>query len=182
MILAQREREKYAAVWSLPQYHNTSPGKRHAELFGRMVQPERGLSVLDIGCGAGEGGKALKELHGLNVEYLDQVKVGSLAPFIEQPLWKPITAKFSYGYCCDVMEHIPTEFTMLCVRNMLDACEQVFFSISFQHDHFGAYVGEALHLTVKPFTWWRDCLGEMGQLAEARDLMGEGVFLVRKIN
>lgn len=177
MSVAARERAKYAEVWDIADYHKHSPGKRYAELFGRMVKPDGG-TALDIGCGAGAGGRAIGEQYGLHVVYLDQVKVGDLDPFIEQPLWQPIPGVYDYGYCCDVMEHLPQEFTMLAVRNMLDACKQVFFSISFQRDHFGAYVGEPLHLTVQPFAWWRDRLSEMGALQDARDLLGEGVFVV----
>jgi len=178
MSLSEHEREKYAQAWDIPAYHDHSPGKKYAPLFGRMVAPDGG-SVLDIGCGAGAGGKALEAAYGLSATYLDQVKVGELDPFIEQPLWKPIPGLYDYGYCCDVMEHIPTEFTMLCVTNMLRACKQVFFSISFQPDHFGAHIGEPLHLTVKPFAWWRDALREVGTVVDARDLLGEGVFVVK---
>lgn len=171
------EKQKYADIWDIPDYCRASPGKGYADLFRRMACPEAG-TVIDLGCGAGEGGRAL-EAFGLHVVYLDHVRVGDLDPFIEQPLWRSIPGVYDYGYCCDVMEHIPQEFSMLCVRNMLNACREVFLSISFTPDRFGVYVGEPLHLTIRSFAWWRDRLREMGTLVDARDLLGEGVFLVR---
>ena len=181
MNLAAHEHQKYADIWQIDDYRKASMGRDYAGLFGRIVNPKRG-SVLDIGCGAGEGGKALGEMYGLHVVYLDHVKVADLDPFIEQPLWQPIAGVYDYGYCVDVMEHLPEEFTMLAVRNILAACERVFFVISFLPDRFGAFVGEPLHLTVRPFAWWRDRLREVGDLIDARDLLGRGVFLVENRN
>ena len=86
----------------------------------------------------------------------------------------------AYGYCCDVMEHIPTEFTMLVVRNLLDVCRTVWFQIAFAHDAFGAFVGEPLHLTVQTYQWWHDRIGSVGQIIEARDLCGTGLFVVTR--
>ena len=43
---------------------------------------------------------------------------------------------------------------------------------------FGKEIGEPLHVTVMPFTWWRDRLGEVGEVLDARDLMHGGVFHV----
>ncbi|MHA2085554.1 MAG: hypothetical protein ACXABD_17500 [Candidatus Thorarchaeota archaeon] len=63
---------------------------------------------------------------------------------------------------------------------LLEACDGVFFSIAFAPDYFGRFVGEPLHLNVKPFVWWRDRLAGMGNLIEARDLLGEGVFYVTR--
>ena len=44
----------------------------------------------------------------------------------------------------------------------------------------GALIGEALHLTVRPFLFWRDLFRELGTLHDARDLIGEGVFCVSR--
>ncbi len=180
----EHERSKYEKAWSLPDYSNNSPGEVYAEMFEDMASPQPGESLVDLGCGAGAGGKALTERWGLNVTYLDFVKVdGVPEPFIEQALWVPLpkrNPKWKYGYCCDVMEHIPPEYSMLVVRNIMDACETAFFSIDFTKDNYGKFVGEPLHINIMPYTWWRDKLSEMGELVEARDLLGEGVFLVER--
>ncbi len=180
----EHERAKYEQAWAIPRYSDNSPGENYAEMFEDMVYPQPGDSLIDLGCGAGAGGKMLTKRLGLNVTYLDLFRVdGVPEPFIEQALWAPLPKRnplWKYGYCCDVMEHIPPEFSMLVIRNIMDACETAFFSIDFTKDNFGKLVGEPLHITLMPYTWWRDQLSEMGELIEARDLLGEGVFLVKR--
>jgi hypothetical protein len=148
------------------------------------VAPEAGERVIDFGCGGGEGGKALKELYGLEPTFFDLRNYADLSPFIQGSLWHRIPRRnptWDYGYCCDVMEHLPKQFTMLAVSNMLHACTKgVFFTISFLPDNFGKVIGEPLHLTVEIFQWWRDNLRELGEVIEARDIIGEGVFYVTK--
>jgi SAM-dependent methyltransferase len=84
-------------------------------------------------------------------------------------------------YCCDVMEHLPKQFTMVAVRHLLAiAKEGLFLSICFCPDGgFGAWTGQAVHQTVESFSWWKDNLNEMGRVQEARDLLGWGLFVVR---
>ena len=184
MSVSGHEQAKYADIWTLSDYADHSPGLTLLPMFEEIAKPKKGQTLIDLGCGQGVAGKMLAAQHGLRVAYLDLVKLVDDEHFLEQPLWKPLPplnwwgSQYDYGYCCDVMEHIPEAFTMLSVRNMLRACRHVFFSISFLPDHFGKYAGEPLHLTVKPYTWWRDNLREMGDLIEARDMIGEGVFYV----
>jgi hypothetical protein len=102
--------------------------------------------------------------------------------FIETSLWRSDRSlgAADWVYCCDVLEHIPTAFTMLVVERLLDVAKQgVFLSICHQPDQHGAWVGEALHQTVQPFVWWRDHLSQIGELIEARDLLMNGIFVVR---
>jgi hypothetical protein len=181
------EQEKYSAAWQIPAYGDVSPGEHRASLFGSIVAPLAGETLIDLGCGKGAGGLTLHNRYGLNVTYLDIVKVSGVPkPFIQQSLWKVIAESqeerdplWKYGYCCDVMEHIPPEFSMLVIKNMLDACSSVFFSIDFCLDMFGPKnLGEPLHLTIRSFAWWRDHFREVGNLWEARDLLGQGVFYV----
>ena len=99
--------------------------------------------------------------------------------FYKQNLWMPWPDKhWAYGYCCDVMEHIPPEKVDKVLANIMAHCGKTFFSISFQEDHFGRKVGHPLHLTVRPFEWWRDKLAEHGAVHQGRDLIGMGVFFV----
>tara|TARA_Y100000310_G_C20412041_1_gene682489 strand:+ start:135 stop:695 length:561 start_codon:yes stop_codon:yes gene_type:complete len=176
------EQERYTLAWGIPAYSDMSPGEQAASLFGRVASPRAGSTLIDLGCGKGAGGLTVYNMYGLNVTYLDIVRIeGTPGPFIEQPLWEPFahTKKWDYGYCCDVMEHIPAEFTMLVVRNILDACKKAFFAVSFQPDVFGPkYLKEPLHLTVQDFRWWRDRFKEVGTLLDGRDLLGKGVFYV----
>lgn len=183
MNLAAHERKKYEKAWAMPEYHKFSPGVEMLPLFKQMVKRIGHPSLLDIGCGAGAASIELKKL-GYRVTAMDHVDVKERPKgikFIKQNLWTPwkVPAKgvvWDRGYCCDVMEHIPSEKVDAVLKNIMQNCYRTFFSISFMKDHFGEKVGHPLHLTVKPFVWWRDKLGEFGTVKNARDLLGMGVF------
>lgn len=179
--LTNIERTKYESMWQVPEYGVNSPGEQRASMFGRIADPRCGNTLIDFGCGKGKGGLILNNLYGLRITFLDLVSVGNVPePHIEQSLWQPIEGAWDYGYCCDVMEHLPKEFTMLAVKNMLSVCSSVFFSIAFRPDVCGPkHINSALHLTVEKFTWWRDRFEEVGTLLDARDLLGQGVFYVK---
>lgn len=183
--LTEKERERYETIWSVPEYRETSPGERSASILGMVDTPKPGETLIDFGCGKGAGGQKLAQMYGLQITYLDLVKVeGCPDPHIQQSLWNPIPLpkggkKWNYGFCCDVMEHFPPEFTMLAARNMLDVCERVLFIPSFISDDQGPkHTGDPLHLTVEGFIWWRDRFQELGTLLDGRDLLGRGVYYV----
>jgi hypothetical protein len=82
-------------------------------------------------------------------------------------------------YCTDVLEHIPTQFTMLAVEQMLRVARRgVFVAVSVVPDTFGVWAGKALHQTVQSYTWWKDSLSEIGLVTDARDLLHAGTFYV----
>jgi hypothetical protein len=113
-------------------------------------------------------------------------------PFVEAVLWRdlqpavrafahPNRTTVDYIYCCDVLEHLPPQFTMLAIDQLLRVAQRgVFLSISLVPDNFGAWVGAPLHQTVQSFTWWRDGLAELGTVLEARDLLSTGLYWVRR--
>jgi len=181
--ITEAERDKYSKVWGLDDYAVYSPGKETVDYFFRIARPGPGQSVLDVGAGSGAGSKALKD-KGLSVRAFDITDVAWRHPDIHLDVgcvWRDLNlVDFDFVYCCDMMEHIPTEFVGLTLDRILKTCEsgKAFFSISFTEDHFGTFIGQDLHLTVKPFAWWRDMLRELGKVHEARDRMGHGVFLV----
>lgn len=118
--------------------------------------------------------------------------------FHEHPLYQPGIARACHAFstgdsmkdddgavdwvvCCDVMEHIPPQFTMLVAHHLVQAAVQgVFFSIATVPDAFGTWVGQTLHKTVQPFVVWRDSLAEVGEVAVAVDLLNTGLFLVKR--
>lgn len=178
----------YTNVWSVDSYAAVSPGEKCVPVFLEMCGDHMRRSVLDAGCGSGKGALALQAAGFTSVSLCDITDAGLLPdargfPFAEVCLWQPLQRRVGFVdwvYCCDVMEHLPTAFTMLAVSRLLEVARRgVFLAITFVPDEFGVWVGEALHQTVQPFTWWRDQLQEVGNVVEARDMLITGVFLVK---
>lgn len=182
MNTVESERLKYEQAWAIPEYANHSPGEEICELFEEMCSP-RG-TVIDLGAGSGKGALALDAL-GLDVTMLDLTFDGcQTGKFhrIETSLWgkwsRPLG--WDWGYCTDVMEHIPVEYTMLVLDRIMANCRSAFFHICLIPDGFGKAIGQPLHLTVMPFEWWRDKLGEFGEVVECRDFMANGVYHIAR--
>ncbi len=185
--ISTTEREKYATVWqSIDHYGDFSPGEKYLPLFLQMIGEQRG-QVLDAGCGSGKGSVALQAA-GFTVTMADLTSAGLVPeaddiPFIERVLWDEWERndRFDWVYCCDVMEHIPTPFTMLVIRQLLSVCRKgVFLSISLMPDSYGVMIGQPLHHTVQTFPQWRDQLNTIGRVVEARDLLHTGVYFVER--
>jgi SAM-dependent methyltransferase len=184
MTVLAHETAKYDAIWGIDGYGKFSPGETYVPLFLDMARPERGARILDAGCGAGKGAIALAregfELYLYDLTDAALLPEASALPFRRGPLWeRSLGCIVDYVYCCDVLEHIPTAFTMLAVRSMLNVAKHsLFCSIALVPDNYGAWVDEPLHQTVQPFTWWRDALNEVGTVKECRDLLDVGLYLV----
>jgi hypothetical protein len=190
---SEQERAKYEEIWSFPEYKTAaSPGLMNVERFMKVMNPPPldGLSIIDIGCGSGGAGLKFQKWFGFNVHWLDLTSAG-LDPdvdrerFIEAPLWSRewLSRKkigWDYGFCCDVLEHIPTEYTMLCLDNILSACRTAWLQIALRPDEFGKMIGESLHLTVRPYDWWLVRLASIGNVIDARDLCGDGLYVVQR--
>jgi 2-polyprenyl-3-methyl-5-hydroxy-6-metoxy-1,4-benzoquinol methylase len=179
-IISAQERGKYQRIWALDSYHAKSPGADMLPMFERVMRPELGARILDIGAGDGAASRILKD-KGYQVEAFDLIEDDwphADIPIHAGSIWSGLPRGFDIGYCCDVMEHLPTQFVGLAVARILESCRSAFFSIAFREDLFGRNIGEPLHLTVQPLVWWRDTLREIGHVLDARDLIGEGVFHV----
>lgn len=184
MDIVERETAKYEAMWALPEYHKRSPGGDWVEKFIDIAKPKRGETVVDLGCGAGAAMDGL-EGAGLEVTGLDlaDFREDKAFCFIRSSLWGRWRGlkgrKFNYGYCCDVMEHIPLDYVTLALERIRANCRHAFFSVASMEDSCGAMIGEPLHLTIMPFEWWKTKMAEIGELIEARDLLYENLFYVR---
>lgn len=199
MTLLEQERATYEDMWAVSSYATHSPGQQMVPVFLDMAKPaitrDLGLGdvatpyverVLDAGCGSGKGALALEQA-GFRVELCDLTPAGLLPEvqhlrFTETVLWDNVVAKtgrHDWVYCCDVLEHIPTPFTMLVVSRLLAVAKRgVFLTISTQPDAFGAWVGKPLHQTVQSFVAWRDQLGALATMTEARDCLTFGAYLL----
>lgn len=186
MIITEREKAKYQRAWNIENYSVNSPGADWVQLFISMARPRYNARIYDIGAGNGAGSRALKDT-GFDVRAFDltaddwphediSIDTGTV--------WRDLSGwgygDFEYAYCCDVMEHIPTQFVALSISEILNVCQKAFFTVCFKKDIHGDAIRDRLHLTVESFSWWRDTFREIGTVYEARDLIGDGGFLVGK--
>jgi SAM-dependent methyltransferase len=186
-IIVEQERTLYEDAWGLGEkYSAYSPGEECVEVFCEVAAPP--ASVLDAGCGAGKGALAL-QARGFEVWGCD-LTPSALPdpppfPFFQTSLWADLSdyreGAFDWVYCVDVLEHLPTQFTMLAIYQMLlVAKEGVFIRVSNLPDAYGVWVGRDFHQCVQPYTWWRDSLREIAYVEEARDLIGTSLFVIRR--
>lgn len=160
------EVEKYEKAWDFPDYRLYSSGEESVFEFLTIAEPKQGESIIDFGCGTGRAAKRLKEA-GLSVTALDfahnAMNDDVDVPFVQADLTKPIPIKAKWGFCADVMEHIPTDDVPTVLRNILGAVDACFFKIAKFKDHFGPeIIGEPMHLTVENLGWWQDTIKSVG--------------------
>lgn len=175
-IVTQRpiEREIYRQMWEKDEYRIVAPGESVAHEFLRQAVPPKGASVLDLGCGTGRGGFMLALLGGLDVTLVDfaancldadirqMLSTQSHAlRFLEADLTKPLPVTAAYGFCTDVMEHIPPSQVRAVITNCLRAAQHVFFQISTVDDLGGDLIGHRLHLCVHEYQWWLALFNEL---------------------
>ena len=186
----RQERDKYAEIWTtVPEYRNISPGKQNVERFMKVMQPRPESTIIDLGSGTCLAGLEFERL-GFRSWYLDITSAAKPDEvenkrFIESPLWGnwrfPHSGKgWDYGFCCDVLEHIPTEYTMLCLDRIIKNCTLSWLQIALVEDGMGGAIGETLHMTVRPFDWWLIRLATLGKVLDARDLIEQGLYVVMK--
>jgi len=176
------EQEKYQSMWQFDLYRETSPGERIAEFFLDMVKPD-GL-VIDFGCGTGRGALAIHDA-GHEVLCLDfasncRDEEAMKLPFLQWDLTQPIPSRSVYGYCTDVLEHIPTDDVKDVLANIMEASEKVFFQISTVDDVYGDLIDTPLHLSVFPHGIWEEWLSELGNIEWSQDQGTASLFYVTR--
>jgi len=152
------EQDKYRLMWMFPAYRGVSPGEYIAEFYIEKFKPEG--KIIDFGCGTGRAAIKFKAagLEPLLIDFAGNCRDEEAAdfPFLEWDLTKEIPGKAVYGFCTDVMEHIPTQDVDLVINNIMDTVDSCFFQISTVDDVGGELIGATLHHTVKPHNWWKD--------------------------
>lgn len=183
------EKDLYEKLWRTEEYRQSSPGERMVPQFLLQAQPSRGTTLVDLGCGTGRASLLLAlpppmgaSMRVTMVDFTDNcldeeikqmlVTQAENLKFVQADLTKPIPVKATYGFCSDVMEHIPPEDVNIVLDNCLMAAQHVFFAISTIKDMCGVLVGHSLHLTVRSYEWWlgkfkeRDCVIHWSQGGE----------------
>lgn len=161
------EYEKYKKLWETDVYREVSPGELCAEKFVAVVQPIGGYRIVDYGCGTGRGSLKLRELTECEIVQVDFTKNcrdenARDFIFITADLTEKIPVLGDYGFCTDVMEHIPPEKVDAVILNIMESSPEVFFQISTVPDIMGSIIGQTLHLTVRPHEWWRKKFEDLG--------------------
>lgn len=162
------EKVKYVKAWQREEYRKFAPGEALASSFLAIAKPAQQSEVIDFGAGTGRGALMLAFMGRLIVHMVDFVPE-ALDPevaqacvtqptrisFLEHDLTIPLPFSKNYGFCTDVMEHIPEDLVDIVLQNILTAAQRVFFSISTRPDSWGQkLIGDDLHVTVKPYEWW----------------------------
>jgi 2-polyprenyl-3-methyl-5-hydroxy-6-metoxy-1,4-benzoquinol methylase/uncharacterized Rossmann fold enzyme len=186
----ESERIKYETVWEIESYRRDSPGELLLGVFFTLCKPHDESTFIDFGCGTGRAMKKLDEV-GFNVRGIDIagncLDEGVEVPFLQANLWELSRHDIDpcdWGYCVNVMEHIP-EQKVEDVLGEIASHTRVgcFFGISFVKDDFGSLVNDVLHMTVKPSGWWIDLLRKyFADVVICKSDMSEnGVFVCRHV-
>lgn len=164
------EKTIYTEMWNHPEYRGVAPGQGAALDFIKQSRLPFGSKVVDLGCGTGRGSAVLAQA-GMDVTLVDfavncldvDVKENLGSKFVEADLTKPLPVSAPYGFCTDVMEHIPPEQVDAVLNNCLLACKNVFFQIATEDDIWGdKLIGHKLHLSVHPYEWWLQKFNDRG--------------------
>ena len=158
------ERRKYERMWTFAEYRDDH-ATRHADDALALLKPTAGDSIIDFGAGAGYASRRLQE-GGLQVLAIDIAgnamapEIAARIPLLIGNMWDiPVTLVADWGFCCDVMEHIPTDRVDDVLRFVHASTRgATYFNISLRTDGCGRLIGDALHLTVRPLDWWRETL------------------------
>ena len=174
------EKDKYRRMWQFDMYRTFSPAEQVVDQIAAFI--DKPGSVIDFGCGTGRAQLALthKGFDVIGVDFADNCRDAEAQqlPFLEWDLSLPCPLGGMWGYCCDVMEHIPPHQVDDVIRNIANSCsEGVFFRIEFAPDGMGALIGQPLHLSVHGADWWQE------KLKAAFDHVayeGDGIFICTK--
>ena len=176
------ERDKYRRMWAYDDYRAIAPGEYEVDNFINIAKPD-GM-VLDFGCGTGRAALELNKrgLAVLLIDFADNCRDDEAfgLPFLEWDLTRPNPARAPYGFCCDVMEHIPPVDTETVLTNLFEAAERIYFRIDTQADLCGELIGMPLHLSVRPHAEWRTVMETHGRILFELECPGHSLFYVER--
>ena len=181
--LEDREREKYQEIWSHKNYRKFSPGERLVDYAFESMGMKQGESLIDFGCGTGRAANKFKLVHGMVVCGVDHA--GNCLDddinitFENHCLWEMhyIDHDYDWGYCCDVMEHIPTEKVHEVMKRIASISKKgAFLNIATRDDDMGNLIGKKLHMTVADASAWETILKRHFKTVKMTEKQGEADF------
>lgn len=178
------EQEKYERMWSFPEYREKSPGAEAALVFAEIAKPNRGASVLDFGCGTGRASLVMAEM-GLSpilVDFASNCRdpFAMHLPFIQHDLTEPLRLRAEYGFCSDVMEHIPAESMEATLATIFASAPRVFFQVGTTYDTCGALINQTLHVNILDHAHLRAALEAHGEIEFEQDNETNSMFYVTR--
>lgn len=160
--LEQREADKYRLMWEQPSYRDWAPGMDHVTDAIERLGIKSGVDLLDFGCGTGRAVKAFRE-RGIQAAGID-IAPNALeedVPRLVGLLWDLPDVWAHWGFCTDVMEHIPPEKVDAVLSGIARRTwNGAYFAIDSVPDRMGLIIGQPLHLTVRPPEWWAEQLSK----------------------
>lgn len=175
------EKEKYEKLWALAPYRDLSPGLLALPDFLSYFDPKPEESLIDFGCGAGLTALPLLE-RGLRVSLVD-IAENSLAETIRTllllrpealtfhvaPFWElsDTLESADWIYCVDVLEHLPESYVDESLQAMASRMKKGgLLQMTLKSDEMGKMIGETLHLTVKPLSWWEEKISKFWKISK----------------
>ena len=186
------EQQKYMKCWNVDDYRKVSPGEQCVDMFLEAVkeilpETEDKPTLIDFGCGTGRAAKRLDETFDVTpMDFASNCMDKEVAEhfgdrFVEHDITEKTKLRADWGYCTDVLEHLPPEQIDSALETMFEACENVFFQIATIPDHFGAHpdIKEQLHLTVWDYHKWLKKFSEHGCIIHrSMELRFHTIFMV----
>lgn len=181
--LFRGEDEKYSKLW------RDSYKDAHWERLANRLAREavKGESVIDFGFGRGAA-LDFFEGNGLVVAGVDvssfavaQQRMGNRRVFhasLDDMAEVPADA-FDFGFCNDVLEHLPPESVERALLEIGRICrKKLFASVCPTASHHLSPTGENLHLTVRSENWWKEQLEKLGSVIKLRFWLSRSVRFV----
>ena len=162
--VVESERSKYETLWQMDGYRDLAPGEGLVDTAVAWLGMKPG-TLIDFGIGTGRAAKRFQRM-GFDVRGVD-IAPNCLDAGVDVPvhvacLWELPDLSADYGYCTDVMEHIPPQHVDAVINNVMRCVPEAFFNISLIPDNFGEVIGEVLHLSVHSAKWWRNKFESLG--------------------
>ena len=124
------ERDKYEKLWGEhKQYRAIAPGEQLADHFLAIAKPHPHQTVYDFGCGTGRGAARIaKRCRVVGFDFAENCRDESVKDAFEfrrHDLTRPIEGEIAdFGYCTDVLEHIPPADVPTVLKNIVTAARR----------------------------------------------------------